>query len=172
MYYVYQLIDPRCGGIFYVGKGKGRRYRAHTTEALGGTKSYKCNRIRAIVAAGFDVAVEIVKEFKSEDAAYRFEKRLIAKIGLEKLTNIEPGGRGNCRGAKAKNDAARIDRMLGEVLARVLKHLVVGNRIMVFSSDLTESFRRFAKAMLDKYGQERIAELVRPHGVVLTVSRS
>ena len=33
-YYVYVLVDPRPGGgIFYVGKGTGQRYRQHLLEA-------------------------------------------------------------------------------------------------------------------------------------------
>lgn len=172
MYYVYTLTDPRSGGVFYVGKGKGRRISAHVKEALKGVQSHKCNKIRAIIAAGHEVSAEIVRRFKGEASAFRYEKKLIAQIGLENLTNVEPGGRGECRGAKIKNDQARIDKKLGEILARILKHLALKHRVMVFGRDITAECRRFALAMLDKYGNERIAELVRPHKVELVFAKA
>lgn len=33
-YFVYALIDPRDGSIFYIGKGKGNRPKQHLTESL------------------------------------------------------------------------------------------------------------------------------------------
>lgn len=171
MYYVYTLTDPRSGGVFYVGKGKGDRVSAHVKQALKGTNSHKCNKIREILAAGLEVPADIVRRFKNEDAAYRYEKRLIAKIGLENLTNIEPGGRGECRAARAGGEAVKVERMLGQVMARVLKHLHVGNRLVVLGVDVTDEMSRFADAMLNRYGDEHIIKLVRPYGVELTVSR-
>ena len=49
--------------------------------------------IRQILDAGERPEVRILRKFKSEDAAYSYEKRLIAKIGIENLTNQAPGGR-------------------------------------------------------------------------------
>ncbi|MBX3533396.1 MAG: GIY-YIG nuclease family protein [Xanthobacteraceae bacterium] len=172
MYYVYTLTDPRCGEVFYVGKGKGRRIAAHTKEALRGVQSHKCNKIRSIIADGHEVVSEVVREFKREDAAFRYEKKLIAKIGLENLTNIEPGGRGDCRGARTSNDAVKIDRALGEILARVLKHIALRGGVWIFGRDMTKEFNRFVDAMIAKYGDEKIIKLVRPFGVELTLTRA
>ena len=33
-WYVYALIDPRDGRLFYIGKGKGNRVFAHAHEAI------------------------------------------------------------------------------------------------------------------------------------------
>lgn len=33
-YFVYALVDPRDGSIFYIGKGKGDRPRQHLVESL------------------------------------------------------------------------------------------------------------------------------------------
>jgi hypothetical protein len=170
MFYVYRLIDPRDGKTFYIGKGKAKRLEAHEREARKGVLSKKCNKIRSITDAGLTVQKEIVREFKREDAAYRFEKKLIAESGLENLTNIEPGGRGEARGARLRNDAIRIDRMLGEVLARILKFTAAGQRWMVLGIDTTDDLHRFADAMFAKHGPERVAEMVRPHGVNLVIS--
>lgn len=99
-YYTYQLIDPRNGKPFYVGKGKGARLRAHLKEK---GKSKKHQRIQEIKEAGLEVVCEIIKHFVSEDAAYNHEKSLIKKIGRHNLTNLTDGGRGApawVRGAK------------------------------------------------------------------------
>lgn len=172
MYYVYTLTDPRCGGVFYVGKGKGNRISAHVKEARKGVQSHKCNRIRAILDAGHEVVEEIVRKFKSEEAAYRYEERLNAKIGLENLTNIEPGGRGDCRGAREGVESRKVEKMLGQVLARVLKHLSIGNRLHILGVDVTDQMNRFTDAMIKRYGDEHIIKLVRPYGVELTISRA
>jgi hypothetical protein len=92
-FYVYQLIDPRDGKPFYIGKGKEDRLDAHEAEAKKNVQSHKCNVIRKIWAQGLEVQKEIVRRFRNEDAAYRFEARLIKRIGLENLTNLNEGGR-------------------------------------------------------------------------------
>lgn len=40
-FFVYDLIDQRDGGVFYVGKGKGNRPFHHEREALAGKRSRK-----------------------------------------------------------------------------------------------------------------------------------
>ena len=91
-FYVYQLSDPRTGKPFYVGKGKGKRIDSHEAEAKTGSTHPKCQTIRDIVSAGLCVKKDIIKRFKSESAAYRFEERQIKLIGLDNLTNIAKGG--------------------------------------------------------------------------------
>jgi hypothetical protein len=92
-YYVYQLVDPRTGNPFYVGKGKGNRIAAHEAEAKKGSNHPKCVHIREIEESGLAVERKIVKEFASEDAAYKFEAKLIKSIGRANLTNCADGGR-------------------------------------------------------------------------------
>lgn len=94
MFYVYDLIDPRDGKTFYVGKGTGDRLKEHVRDARKGEGGPKCDRIREILAEGLTVEERIVKEFENEAYAYAYEKRRIARIGLENLTNIAPGGGG------------------------------------------------------------------------------
>lgn len=93
IYYVYQLVDPRTGKPFYVGKGKDRRAWSHATAVKAGRPTgnpQKEKRIADIHAAGLDVEVEIVERFDDESAAYAHELSLIRE-GLADLTNIMVG---------------------------------------------------------------------------------
>lgn len=111
MYYVYNLIDPRDDSIFYVGKGKGNRIAAHEDEAVRGSRSRKCHRIREIWHAGFSVIRKRVQIFETEDEAYSCEADQITTIGLANLTNVVPGGRGHQSYAKFKTIRREIRRL-------------------------------------------------------------
>lgn len=91
-YYVYELIDPRDGTVFYVGKGKGDRLLAHEREAKTRADHPKHDRIRAIWADGCAVKRKVVAKFASEKAAYRFEEKRIAGYDRKSLCNIHAGG--------------------------------------------------------------------------------
>lgn len=91
-YYVYALIDPRNGKPFYIGKGKGDRVLAHEREAKKGSNSPKCLVIQDIWEDGMSVTRRILKRFAKESQAYKYEERLIKKIGLDNLTNLASGG--------------------------------------------------------------------------------
>lgn len=101
-YYVYELIDPRDLAVFYVGKGRKDRMSHHEMEAKRGVYSRKCKRIRDIWAAGFQVKRAKVARFSDEMEAYAFEARHIASIGLNRLTNVLPGGLVAPRATKPK----------------------------------------------------------------------
>lgn len=92
MWYVYQLIDPRDGKPFYVGKGKGNRINAHEREALMGGVSAKCQMIREIQGFDLQIIKRKVKEFELEQDAFDFEAKLVSDIGIQNLTNCIPGG--------------------------------------------------------------------------------
>jgi hypothetical protein len=93
-YYVYELIDPRDGKPFYVGKGHGLRFKQHERFAKRGDKAPRYQRIREIWADGHKVAHRIVRRFRRDRDAYAFEVQHIASIGLHLLTNRSPGGEG------------------------------------------------------------------------------
>jgi hypothetical protein len=93
-FYVYDLVDPRDGSTFYVGKGTGSRKSEHVKDAMRGKKSRKCSRIRDILAAGLVVGEIEVATFFDQDEAYEYEAARIAEIGLDNLTNVLPGGHG------------------------------------------------------------------------------
>jgi hypothetical protein len=90
--HVYQLVDPRDGAVFYVGKGGPYRLREHEYEADCGLNTPKCIRIREIWASGLQVEFRTVGLFVKpwhNEQALRFEQGLI-KEGGASLTNNQP----------------------------------------------------------------------------------
>ena len=91
-WYVYELINPINGNVFYVGKGTGNRIDHHEQEAAKGVCSKKCNKINYIMKRGHKITKQKVALFWDEQAAYDHETDLIAQYGLYNLTNIMAGG--------------------------------------------------------------------------------
>ena len=94
--YVYALVDPRDGAVFYVGKGKGRRMFEHERESKRGdkyvTNAEKRARIDAILSAGLRVTHRVIARYDSEADAFNAERVLIAN--LPGLTNRSRGRTG------------------------------------------------------------------------------
>lgn len=95
-FYVYELVDPRDGVVFYIGKGS--RYRAwqHEADVLNGRPAYnhgKSERIADIIASGQATSVRIVATYDDEAEAYSHEAELIAITSG--LTNMLAGGTGS-----------------------------------------------------------------------------
>ncbi len=88
-YYVYLLIDPRDGKVFYVGKGKGGRCFDHSAKDDGVEKASK---IAEIESAGLTPQVDIIRHgLENEAEAFLVESAVIDALGLTNLTNIAPG---------------------------------------------------------------------------------
>ena len=85
-YYVYGLVDPRNGHIFYIGKGRGDRGWQHRCDDDADTNGRKKRRISDIVRAGLEPEVRLLLRVPSEHVAYLIESALIAF--LPGLTNI------------------------------------------------------------------------------------
>lgn len=92
-YYVYLLIDPRDGAVFYVGKGKGGRMHAHEAEvkACRAPMGPKATRIASILRSGFRVDAVVLVDGLAEPDAYRTEKGWITALADHGLTNISGG---------------------------------------------------------------------------------
>ena len=112
-WYVYELSDPRDNKVFYVGKGTGSRIDHHERETLKGVCSKKCNKIRSLLNAGFNIHKTKVATFWDERAAYDYETEVISRYGLENLTNILPGGQGalerRVKAMKARKEPTALD---------------------------------------------------------------
>ena len=112
-FYVYALIDPRNGSIFYLGKGKRQRVMHHASRLTIEVAFRDCNdsesssdfeqsrtekeqKIADIKMAGLDVTERVLARFKTEHEAYAVESVLIHWIYGRKqdggtLTNIQAG---------------------------------------------------------------------------------
>lgn len=92
-YYVYGLYDN--DDIFYVGKGKGNRYKGHFNNNSLSKSSYKNHKIKAINNSGRKVNVRIIAKGLSERESLLLEGKLIESYGLHRsggcLTNIYAG---------------------------------------------------------------------------------
>lgn len=93
-WYVYTLQDPQDGTVFYVGKGCGNRVNQHERDALNPKTvcSRKIRKIRDLQSRNLPIWKGFHAYFWDEQAAYDCETDLIEEIGLERLTNVLPGG--------------------------------------------------------------------------------
>ena len=97
-YYVYVLLDPRDGSVFYVGKGKQERALAHVAEVISlinsniPLESKKHLRIKEILDSGQQPKQLVVARFDDEKKAFAVESVLINYVyDFTKLTNAVRG---------------------------------------------------------------------------------
>jgi hypothetical protein len=93
MFYVYALIDPDSGKVFYIGKGTGNRVNTHE-KFISGCNNVRRDAVIKKILKNYDsVPYNILEEFDNEDEAYIYEEKIILEIGIDNLTNIETSGR-------------------------------------------------------------------------------
>ncbi len=96
--YFYSLRDPANNELFYVGKGVGNRCFAHVAEARANERGIeKLETIRAILARGDDVGIDIVRHGLSDEVALEVEAALIDTLGLTDSGNLVRGHRADRR---------------------------------------------------------------------------
>lgn len=96
IFYVYALFRDD-GRVFYIGKGRDRRWRNHAVEARAGKRGYRLNVIRDMQARGVEMPVVKIHEGLTEAVAHEYEVALIKAIGRfpdGPLANLTDGGDG------------------------------------------------------------------------------
>ena len=117
VYYVY-VYFRRNGEPFYVGKGKGSRYKDHL-RAVKKQQHWNVYFARVLAKEGVDAPVVIIRDGLSEQEAFAVEGALIRAIGRAAnggpLTNMTDGGEGisGYRHTEDAREASR-QRMLGD----------------------------------------------------------
>lgn len=85
-FYVYVLIDPRTGTVFYVGKGTGDRCRDHLWKSHN---EGVARRVKQLKARGLRPTITLLVDQVTEEAALERERE---EIGARKgLCNVQPG---------------------------------------------------------------------------------
>lgn len=153
-YFVYELVDPRCGSVFYVGKGKGNRPYQHRKQAEAGVTGRKCDRIRQILAEGVEPKVRIVKRFADELDAYAEEVFHIANIGIENLTNVCIGGVGAVMPRDPVKEARDVVRGCLGAMRKAVVMEFAGLRVIVCGHDITDTVRDTVAKLKDRAGAE------------------
>lgn len=159
MFYVYTLVDPRDGSIFYVGKGSKSRIAGHEREAARGVYSRKCDRIREIWKARRKPDRCIIEWFEDESAAYNAEAALIAAIGLQNLTNVMPGGQVWCPPKPQRRWKEWMLVKLAPKIARNLRILLTHGRIWLGDHDLTDDIVGLIRQIRDDTGEAFYREM-------------
>jgi antitoxin component YwqK of YwqJK toxin-antitoxin module len=98
MFYVYGIFDPLESKLFYIGKGKGKRYDDHFKKNKWDFNSEKIDRIRSLEEIGHPAEIRIIIEDLDENIAFAIEKELVCRIGRKcfhegPLLNLAPGGK-------------------------------------------------------------------------------
>ncbi len=151
-YYVYFLIDPRDGEVFYIGKGKGNRKSQHVIKTRNGSEpnSVKARRIREILSDGCAVIEHVHASSLTEPEAFRVERELIRLHKADGgLTNIVGGVI-----SQAESDKARAQNILDTLKPFDQWIATAGNATItsvekVFGS--TRSFYDWYKAAAEKF---------------------
>lgn len=95
-FYTYELVDPRDGLCFYVGKGKDDRIFSHEKKIrrsiLSNSNAKLSNKISSILRSGMAIIYNKPYQNVSESQALRYEKELIDFHGIQNLCNLTHGG--------------------------------------------------------------------------------
>lgn len=99
IYYVYIYVDPTDGQPFYVGKGKGNRYKQHLRLRSYDKNELKKNKIKKILDSGKEPIIQFYAKDLLDEESIIIERQLISKYGRRNnntgiLTNMTDGGEG------------------------------------------------------------------------------
>lgn len=138
--YVYKLIDPRNGAVFYIGKGKGDRVFAHTNgilindtakEEYEDDESLKVKTIRDIYNSGLAPINIIVRHGMTDDEAFLAEAVLIDST--PGLTNRSGGHGSNDKGPTSTNQL--IERYKAKIMDIDKNHKIIAINVRISSEE-------------------------------------
>jgi len=122
-FYVYGLVNPITGKMFYIGKGCGKRLFEHERKVINNNKyvgnKHLTNTIKLIISSGLAIGYVILYNTNDESVAYEKEQYFISEYKNESLTNIHSGGRGRSSG--------KIENTYGPEIAKIIKSKVSKN---------------------------------------------
>lgn len=129
-HYIYCLIDPRDGNIFYVGKGVGNRVFHHAQASLQETEkpSDKIALIKEIHQSGQQPVYYILRHnIQTEKQAFEYEAMAIDLLSLVKpsqqpLTNIQGGTHSSEKGLM---DLSELKRQYDAQELKTSEHIVL-----------------------------------------------
>lgn len=161
-HYVYKLIDPRDGKIFYIGKGSGDRVLAHIREEDGLDDneseillSPKLGIIRSIKADGLTPIYVIIRHGLDSESAHLIESVLIQET--PGLTNLVAGHGTELYGS------ATLDQLVIRYTAPTME-IKAGERVIAINISSSKDDRSIYEAVrfawrVDKYRAEQ-ADLI------------
>jgi hypothetical protein len=98
-YYLYAYGHPDTGEIFYIGKGSKRRFIVHLNyvikNSLAGKNPHLFRKIKQILSTNKLPLTHCFSYTDNEELAYINEQKIIARIGLANLCNLDYGGKKN-----------------------------------------------------------------------------
>lgn len=167
--YVYQLVDPRNMKPFYIGEGQNDRAWSHLKFKSGCNNPHKDRIIEKIQSSGLEVIVQILFENLTKEDAVSIEKEIIAKIGLENLSNISadanpPVKKGPDNGFYGKTHTDENKRKQGDVNRGKDIKTVEGKKSI--SNAMKERWKdpekreRQIQALKDRKGEKRSKEAI------------
>lgn len=167
-YYVYEISDPRTGGILYVGKGKGQRYLVHEKRVVRNRVAINpklANKLRKILSAGLRPVYIFIQRAMTEAEAYALEQKLTLEIGLENLCNLKHGGSNGAtftEEVRAKMSRSGRSRERSAAAEQERRRKISAAKTGVPRSDATKqklSAALIGKSFVDQFGAERAAEI-------------
>ncbi len=171
-FYVYVYLDPRTNPPepFYVGKGHGKRLRAHL--GYSHNKQVK-GRIRNIRSSGHEPIVEQRGSFSDENLAFELEKELISLYGRKdqatgSLHNHTSGGEGTI-GYRHRQETKDLFSEQRRGKPQTPAQLAA-NKARLVSSETREKMREASKGRR-RHTPEQI-EAIREHGRTRTITQA